>query len=191
MKPFSSDFIDYVECDIPVKDVTKVNRVIGIGTNLHNFIEINSQDIFLSCISYRLTQTYLQLFSPHTYHQMHGGCSVVLGNEVTMHLPFHRIHIPVDLSGTNLPVVRNSFVTYHQKRAISTQMQSSLAYSILSKLGIFGDMNTIQYLQDMDISSKKMIIDCEFEHHYSYFCGTCVGILANQNLSGPQKELLL
>jgi hypothetical protein len=32
LTPFCSDFIDYVECDIPVWDVTKVNKVIGIGT---------------------------------------------------------------------------------------------------------------------------------------------------------------
>ena len=38
LTPFRSDFIDGMECDILVKDVTKVNRVIGIGTNLHKFI---------------------------------------------------------------------------------------------------------------------------------------------------------
>ena len=38
LTPFRSDFIDYVECAILVKDVTKVNRVIGIGTNIHKFI---------------------------------------------------------------------------------------------------------------------------------------------------------
>ena len=35
--PFKSDFIDYVESEIAVKDVTKVNKVIGIGTPLHKF----------------------------------------------------------------------------------------------------------------------------------------------------------
>jgi len=35
LTPFRSDFIDYVECDMPVRDVTKVNKVIGIGTTLH------------------------------------------------------------------------------------------------------------------------------------------------------------
>ena len=34
---FCSDFIDYAECDIPVQDTTKVNKVIGIGTTLHKF----------------------------------------------------------------------------------------------------------------------------------------------------------
>ena len=35
LTPFKSDFVDYVECDIPIKDVTKVNKVIGIGTTIH------------------------------------------------------------------------------------------------------------------------------------------------------------
>ena len=34
---FWSDFIDYVEADNPVKDVTKINRVIGIGNTIHKF----------------------------------------------------------------------------------------------------------------------------------------------------------
>ena len=38
LTPFRSDFIEYLECDIPVKDVTKVNRVIGIGITPHHFI---------------------------------------------------------------------------------------------------------------------------------------------------------
>ena len=37
LTPFRSDFIDYVKCDIPIRDVTKVNRVIGIGTTLNKF----------------------------------------------------------------------------------------------------------------------------------------------------------
>ncbi len=34
---FWSDFIDYVKCEIPVRDVTTVNTVVGIGTALHKF----------------------------------------------------------------------------------------------------------------------------------------------------------
>ena len=155
---FRSDFIDYVERGIPIKDMTKVNRVIGIRTTIHKFIEINVQYIFLPCISYHLTQTDVCLFSPQNYHQMHDGHYVMKRNQVTMHLPFHRIHIPVDFGGTNLPVVHNSFVTEHQKREICFHMRSSLAYSIFSKLDIFGDLNTIRSLQDMYISSKQMKI---------------------------------
>jgi hypothetical protein len=36
--PFRSDFIDYVKCEIPVRDVTKVNTVVGIGTTLHKCV---------------------------------------------------------------------------------------------------------------------------------------------------------
>ena len=58
-------------------------------------------------ISYHLTQTDVRLFSHQTYHKMHGGHSVSQGNQVTMHLTFHSIHIPVYLGGTNLPAVHN------------------------------------------------------------------------------------
>ena len=34
---FRSEFIDYVESDIAVKDITKINHVIEIGTTLHKF----------------------------------------------------------------------------------------------------------------------------------------------------------
>ena len=77
---FRSDFIDYVKCDIPFKDITKGNRVIGIGTTLHKFIESNGQDICLSYISYHLTQTYVPLFSTQTYHQIYVVHSLVQFN---------------------------------------------------------------------------------------------------------------
>ena len=34
---YRSIIIDYVEADIAVKDVTKINNVIRIGTTLHKF----------------------------------------------------------------------------------------------------------------------------------------------------------
>jgi hypothetical protein len=77
LTPFCSDFLDYVECDIPVRDVTKVNKVIGIGTTLHKFTGTDGKPVFLPCVSYHLTQTDIHLFSPQTYHQMHGGYSKI------------------------------------------------------------------------------------------------------------------
>ena len=188
---FRSDFIYYVKCDITVKNMTKVNGFIGIVTTLHKLIGRNGQDILFPFISYQLTHTYVRIFSPQIYHQMHGGHSVVQGNQVTMYLPFNRIHIHVDHGGTNLPVLHNSFVTGHQNRSIGPQMRPSLDYSRISKLDIFCDTNTVWSLQAMDISINQMKTECEFKHRYSLFCGTCVGAPANTNLSGPQKELLL
>ena len=43
----------------------------------------------------------------------------------------------------------------------------------------------------MWVSSEQSNIEQEFDQHHSHFCGVCVGAPANQNLSGPQKELLL
>ena len=48
---FRSDFIDYVPCNVAVKDMTKVNRVIGIGTALHKFVDTKGKEVFLPCVS--------------------------------------------------------------------------------------------------------------------------------------------
>lgn len=65
LTPFWSDFIDYVACTIPVRDVTKVNTVIGIGTTLHKFTDTKGLPVYLPCVSYHLPQTDVRLFSPH------------------------------------------------------------------------------------------------------------------------------
>ena len=43
LTPFRSDFIDHVRSDIPIKDMTKINRVIGIGKNLHKLINLKGK----------------------------------------------------------------------------------------------------------------------------------------------------
>ena len=50
LAPFRSDFIDYAEADIPVKDVTNIKKVIGIGTTLHKFKNDKGKDFFLHCV---------------------------------------------------------------------------------------------------------------------------------------------
>ena len=53
LTPFQ-DFIDYVACTIPVRDVTKVNTVIGIGTTLHKFTDTSGLPVYLPYVSYHL-----------------------------------------------------------------------------------------------------------------------------------------
>ena len=160
LTPFRrSDFIDYVKYDILFNDVTKVNRVIRIVTTIHRFMGSNGQDLFLTCISYHLTKIYVRLFFPHTYCQIPSGHYVVQRNKLTMRFPNHRINIPIDIGGDNLPVIHNLFVTENQNRSIFPQMRSSLAYSILSKVVVFGYLNSIQYLRAMDISRKQIEIE--------------------------------
>ena len=64
LTPFCSDFIDYAECDIDICDVTKVNKVIGVGTTLHKFVNIAGNNSYLLCVSYHLPSTNIRLFSP-------------------------------------------------------------------------------------------------------------------------------
>ena len=59
-----SDFIDYVEAEIAVKDVTKVNKVIGIGSTLHKLLNDKDKSVLLPCVSYHLPTTGVRLFSP-------------------------------------------------------------------------------------------------------------------------------
>ena len=47
LTPFKSDFIGYVKCNNPLKDDTKDNTVIGIGTTIHKFVDANGKDVFL------------------------------------------------------------------------------------------------------------------------------------------------
>ncbi len=54
LNPFMKDFIHYHPCDIPVKDISKVNRVIGVGTVMHTFRATNGEDIFLPGVSFHL-----------------------------------------------------------------------------------------------------------------------------------------
>ena len=69
LTPFLKDFIQYHPCDIPVKDISKVNWVIGVGTVMHKFQATNGKDIFLPGVSFHLLAANIQLMSPQSYHQ--------------------------------------------------------------------------------------------------------------------------
>ena len=129
LTPFRSDFIDYVECEIDVRDITKVNKVIGIGTTLHKFVDIKGNDVYLPCVAYHLPTTDVRLFSPQIYHQLHGGHSVVYGDAVEMVFRKNAsIIIPIDRYSTNLPVVRNSFVPEKVKREHASKLFMQLDF---------------------------------------------------------------
>ena len=118
-----------LECEIDVRDVTKVNKVIGIGTTLHKFMDNGGNNVYLPCVSYHLPTTDVRLLSPQAYHQLHGGHSVVTGDAVTMLVrnksrPPITITIPIDKDCTNLPVVNNSFVSQNAKRQHASKFRS-------------------------------------------------------------------
>ena len=179
LTPFRSDFIDYVECDIPVRDVTKVNRVIGIGTTLHKFTDIDGNPVFLPCVSYHLPQTDVHLFSPQTYHQMHGGYLEVYAESIQMKLRTSTISITIEQGLTNLPVVHDSFVSEKAKRGLGPLMRSGLCQTRISALDFFGEVDSV-------VSSVITRSEQTF-----FPCFPCVGDSSNENLTSPQRELLL
>jgi hypothetical protein len=128
LTPFRADFVDYVECQISVKDISKTNMVIGIGTTLHKFM-VNGEPIWLPCLSYHLPSAQIRLFSPQTYHTLYGGHSVVQGNHVDMYVGEHRIHVPIDREGANVPVVTNSAVSSKEIKEIGPQIRSGLPHT--------------------------------------------------------------
>ena len=64
LTPFRSDFIDYVKCEIDVRDISKVNKVVGIGTMLHRFVDTKGNAVNFPCVSYHLPLTDVCLFFP-------------------------------------------------------------------------------------------------------------------------------
>lgn len=90
--PFRSDFIDYVECRIPVNDMAQTNSMIGIGTNLH-CCQLDGQPFFFPCLFYHLPSAKIQLFGPQTYHTIYDGHSSVNGDCVKMHVDIHKVII--------------------------------------------------------------------------------------------------
>jgi hypothetical protein len=157
LTPFRSDFIDYVEVDFEVRDFTKANKVVGIGTTLHRFVDNNGKHVYLPCVSYHLPTTDVRLFLPQIYHQLHGGSSTIDGAYVCMRLCGQRpnITIPIAYGGSNLPCVYNSFVSEKVKQEYASKMRSALKAShLFTALGVLFSwsviVGTLAALQLMD-----------------------------------------
>ena len=184
LTPFKSDFIDYFECDIDVRDVTKVNKVIGIGTTLHKFVDDAGNDVYLPCVSYHLPTTDVRLFSPQVYHQIYGGHSIVNGDEVVMCVRYDgklkTIPIPIDRGGTNLPIVHDSFV--------SNKIKKKLAHNFRSALIATGVCTALDYFANVSVN-RAVSTSSRLRGIFSSL--PCVGGHVNENLTMAQKELLL
>jgi hypothetical protein len=180
---FRSDFIDCVKCKISIRDVTKVNKVNGIGSTLRKFTDIKGLPVYLPCVLYHLPKANVCLSSPQTYHQMHVGYSGVYGDCIKMMLKTSTIDIQTVREKHNLPVVFDSFVSMLVKKALITTMRSVLCHTHLNVLNFFHD-------KDLGDPGTSAYFWHHNHMHYLHFCAPCVGVPANKNLSGPQKELL-
>ena len=110
MTPFKIHLIDYVEDDIPVKDITKVNQVIVIGTTINNFIDTNGVAFYFPYVLYHLQHTDVFILCTQNYLQIHGGNSLVYGFKFEFFSrPHHYDYI--DNQNGYLSVVHNSQLT--------------------------------------------------------------------------------
>ena len=120
---------------------------------------------------------------------MHGGYSRINGESVEMNMKNNNIFIPIRREQANLPIIFDSYVTTKQKNEVGPHIRSAMAYSNLSSLDFFGDLQISSELIKGKSGYEDMVKN-EFEH-YTQFCGPCVGTPENKNLSNAQKELLL
>lgn len=185
LTPFRSDFIDYQPCDIGVKDISKMNRVRGIGTVMYKMKATNGEIIFLAGLAYHLETADIRLFSPQTYHQIYGGSSDIDGDRVLMKLPQqpdlsirHDIEIPIDRENTNLPLIYDVACSRVERQEIGPLFNSAL--SLTQK--IFG----------FSVQWKVSVEDFDYEFDaYKRMLFPCVSSDQNKNLTQAQKELLL
>jgi hypothetical protein len=109
---FCSDFINYVECDIPVWDVTKVNKVIEIKLCCTNLPTLMVNQSFSH--AYPITfHRQMFVFSPLKHIikcTVFIGYSKVYATSIQMKLHTSTISIMIKQHLTNLPVVQDSFV---------------------------------------------------------------------------------
>ncbi len=203
LTPFATDFIDYEEVDIPVKDIAHTNTVVGMGTVMWKFRDSTGELIYLPLLCYHLPTADIRLLSPQTYHQLHGGHSSLdnRGTTVVMHLPSkgrghpgRKINIPIDLRGTNLPVIFDVSCNEQHKRVGREQLRSSLARHAMDFNGSWEEAQQSLQLRsigaDRNWNKDREEFEYEFKAMEAMVC-PCVGDDANSNLTGPQRELLL
>ena len=78
-----------------------------------------------------------------------------------------------------------------EKKRVAPFMRSGMTFTKLNRLDSFGDMHATDDYQNLALySGGSSMPEHEFEH-YSKFCCPCIGDISNDNLSNPQKEMLL
>jgi len=184
LTPYRSDFIDYEEVSIPVKDITKTSMVVGIGTVMYKMTATNGDVLFVPGLSYHLPESDIRLMSPQAYHKLYGGCSVVDGEKVDWRLNkqfdmslVHRIEIPIN-EETNLPMLFNVTCTEEERTAVGPHFTKVCAHLRHARGFFFGKW-----------SVTEEEVNYEFDDFLHLF--PCVTREENMNLTAAQKALLL
>ena len=189
LTPFKADFIDFQEVSIPVKDISKTNYVVGVGTVMYKIKATNGDELLVPGLSYYLPSCDVRLMSPQVYHKLYGGCSVVDGEKVEWRLNkqinmdyVHTIEIPMD-EDTNLPMMFDVTCSDEERKNVGPIFTKACAHLRHAKGFFFG---------------KWCITEDEVDYEFGDFTALfapkvlpCVTHKDNANLSAGQKALLL
>jgi len=185
LTPYLADFIDFQEVCIPVRDISKTNYVLGIGTVMYKLKATNGDELLVPGLSYYLPDCDVRLMSPQVYHKLYGGCSIVDGDKVEWRLnkqidmdEVHCIEIPMD-KDTNLPMMFDVSCTDDERRDVGPHFSRVCAHLRHARGFFFGKWSVTE--ED---------IEYEFSDYMALFA-PCVTHSDNQNLSTGQKALLL
>ena len=188
LTPFRGNILDYVECEIAVRNIAHENMIVGVCATLHKF-QIDGEDIFLPCLSYHSSSAEVRLFSLQTYHTLYCGHTVVGGDKVETFLDHLKIGVGIDQERSNLPMVHNCAVSAQEMKEHGPHIRSALPQykRQVDFLGGWSD----EHFKRWKLST--IAVEQDFGH---YCCGSAhatpnVAIDANVNLSSAQKELLL
>lgn len=170
LTPFRSDFIDYQLLEnVTVKDIARKNKVLGVGTVLWKFYTREGRECFLPLICYHVEHASIRLMSPQQYFKSHGGHADVTCHNVAFHLPDKAIiDIPI-CPKSNLPTIRNVGTTTAEQKRVGADI-----------------MGTANHVNHFDGPTFKQDKASDFAT-----CLPCVADETNQQLTGPQKEVLL
>ena len=139
----------------------------------------DGREVFLPLICYHVEHAAIRLMNPQLYFKRHVGYGTVSNHNVTFHLPDRTvIDIPID-ARSNLPMVHNVGTTSLQQEEIGPLLMST-AFMV----GDFEFSNKTQ--ASMNDSQTDRLQDEPIE-----VCYPCVATETNQQLTGPQKELLI
>lgn len=109
-------------------------------------------------------------------------------------MPAHRLRIPIDIDGTNLPVVHGVSCTDYERENIGPRLRSVLARYELAFQDLWEQARTATTQQKLGLNCKWSQEKLQFDYAFiqaQAMCCPCVDHDSNEDLTGPQRELLL
>ena len=103
-------------------------------------------------------------------------------------VPAHKLRIPIDMGGTNLPVVHRVSCTDHKKGNIGPRLRSALAKHELAFKDCWEKACKALARQRLGFNRKWSQEKLKFEYKFAEtqaVCCPCVGDDSNANLTGP------